>query len=121
MREPRQHSQKHLDFIRSLPCLICGDNTSTEAAHVRMACEKAGKRYVGKAEKPDDRWTLPLCGKHHRAQHSMSEEAFWNGVGADPIFYALALWGVSGNHERGEMIVREAGESLGSPVVRNSA
>jgi hypothetical protein len=117
-RTPRQHNDAHLRFIRGLRCIICGDNTSTEAAHVRFQCRPAGKRYAGKGEKPDDRWTLPLCGQHHRDQHSMDEEMFWEGVGCDPIFYAMALWGVTGNHALGEQIVHEAQQrsvALASP------
>jgi hypothetical protein len=41
----------------------------------------------------------------------MDEEMFWEGVGCDPIFYAMALWGVTGNHALGEQIVLEAHNS----------
>ena len=107
-RQPRQHNEKHLDFVRSLPCCICLDNTSTEAAHVRLASLRAGKRQVGKGERPDDKWTVPLCGAHHRMQHEIGEAPFWKSVSRDPIFCALALWAATGNHELGEQIVREA-------------
>jgi hypothetical protein len=105
MRQPRQHSEKHLDFIRGLPCLVCQDNTSTEAAHIRGASRRSGKRHVGKGEKPDDKWTVPLCGVHHREQHHVGESAFW--LGQDPFFVALALWAATGNNELGETIVFE--------------
>lgn len=109
MKRPRQHSEKHLKFIRSLPCIVCGDDTTTEAAHIRLACEEIGKRYVGKGEKPDDIWTLPLCGECHRAQHHIGELTFWfqNDI-EDPIKLALALWAHTGQHEVGEQIVRTA-------------
>jgi hypothetical protein len=105
IRQPRQHSEKHLAFIRQLPCLCCGDNTSTEAAHIRFSSLQAGKRQVGKGERPDDKWTVPLCGSHHRTQHQDNERAFWANHQVDPIFIALALWGATGNHELGEQIV----------------
>ena len=119
-RQPRKKENGHLDFIRGLPCCVCGDNTSTEAAHVRMAEPKAGKRYVGKGEKADDRWTVPICSKHHRIQHDeVGETLFWSdwiysefGVSIDPIFLALALHSVSGNHEAGCSIIEAHHEAL---------
>jgi hypothetical protein len=104
MRQPRQHSDRHLEFVRGLPCLRCLDDTSTEAAHLRLSDPRVGKRQVGTGEKPDDKWTLPLCGRHHREQHATNERLFWGD--ADPALVALALWAASGNHEIGESIVR---------------
>src|SRR4051812_25323688 len=96
IRRPRQHSEKHLKFIRSLPCCVCENNIETEAAHVRFACEEIGKRYVGKGEKPDDKWTVPLCGNHHRMQSAWGERDFWKAAGRDPIKIAQELWAVRG-------------------------
>lgn len=107
-RRPREHDEKHLAFIRQLPCLICGDSTSTEAAHVSMADNRADKRYVGTSEKADDCWALPLCGAHHRDQHTVGEKRFWDFGVIDPIFVCLALWRVSGDCEAGERIIRAA-------------
>ncbi len=104
-RQPRQHDNKHLDFIRELPCCICGNNTSTEAAHIRYQDARAAKRYVGKQEKPDDRWAIPLCGMCHREQHNMSEREFWKDMKQDPIFLALALFSVSGDYASGVQII----------------
>jgi hypothetical protein len=103
-RRPRQKEDGHLKFIRGLPCLICGDNTSTEAAHVRMPDPSVAKPLTGIAIKPDDKYTVPLCGRHHAAQHGMSEREWWYGKG-DPIKIALALYSVSGDHAAGEQIV----------------
>ncbi len=100
-RSPRKHDEAHLGYIRSLPCCVCRDNTSTEAAHVKMAEPKAGKRGVGIGEKADDRWCVPLCGKHHRLQHKLGETPFWWGREMHPVFLALALHSVSGDHEVG--------------------
>lgn len=105
-RRPRQHNEAHLKFVRGLPCIVCLDNTATEAAHVRMADTRADKRMVGLQEKPDDCWTLPLCGDHHRVQHEMTEKKFWDFGVVDPIFICLALYRVSGDHEAGERIIR---------------
>lgn len=95
----------HLDFVRSLPCIVCGDNTSTEAAHIRMGDRSVGKRPAGMGEKPSDLWTLPLCGRCHREQHEVGEYVFW--IGRDPHKTALALWAATGDHELGSLIVAE--------------
>lgn len=92
IRRPRQHCEAHLRYIRQLPCVICGNNIETEAAHIRFAREEIGKRKVGVGEKPDDKWTVPLCGKHHREQHQHGERAWWADRRLDPIKIAQDLW-----------------------------
>ena len=89
-REPRQKDARHLDFIRSLPCCICGDNTTTEAAHLRTSKIELGKDDHGWG-RPSDKWVLPLCGRHHREQHMMNEMAFWESYGIDPFMLALTM------------------------------
>lgn len=109
IKRPRIKNEAHLKFIRGLPCVVCGDNTSTEAAHIRMSCDWAGKRAVGMGEKPDDIWTVPLCGRCHKEQHGMNEQDYWWGVRMrylDPVKVALALFVHTGQHEVGEQIVR---------------
>lgn len=106
-RRPRQQDEKHLKFVRSLPCVVCGDNTRTEAAHIRVGATRVAKRPTGKGEKPDDCWVVPLCWKHHHQQHHDGERVFWPMNNIDPIYVALALYRVSGDHEAGELIVHE--------------
>lgn len=89
-RQPRERDNKHLDYIRSLPCCICG-GIDTEAAHIRTAAPHLGKRPTGGAEKPSDKWTLPLCHKHHTEQHEMNEMKFWASYGIDPFMLAIRL------------------------------
>lgn len=105
-RDPRQHDDAHLGFIRQLPCLICGNNIGTEAAHLRRSDLRAGKRHSGIGERPHDRWTLPLCGRCHRLQHDQGEDRFWDHAMIDPTFVCLALWSVSGDCQAGEEIIR---------------
>ena len=63
------------------------------------------------AEKPDDKFTVPLCVSHHSEQHAWGDErGWWMKYEIDPIKVALALYAVTGNHERGEMIVRSCRE-----------
>ena len=108
-KRPREHDKGHLDFIRSLPCVICGTR-GVHAAHIRMAAMQYGKRATGMQEKPSDKWTVPLCPVHHNdgpeAQHSGGEEAFWKRHGIDPFVIAMALYQSTGDEEAGEMIIR---------------
>jgi 5-methylcytosine-specific restriction endonuclease McrA len=107
-RQPRVRDEHHLKFIRQLSCIVCGNNIETQAAHIRFADRAAGKRDVGGGEKPDDHWTVPLCGGCHRKQHSYpgGEEDFWkHHAEIDPIRAAMALAIWSGDHEQGEEIV----------------
>lgn len=104
-RDPRQHNDGHLRFIRGLPCAICGDNTSVEAAHVRMKDPSIGKPMTGIGTKPHDKFTVPLCGQHHREQHDTSEQDWWEQQGRDPVKLSLALYSVSGDYSAGLMIV----------------
>lgn len=89
-REPRIHDRAYLNFIRQQRCCVCGDNTSVEAAHLRVGSINHGKENPGMGSRPSDRWVLPLCGAHHREQHSMGEMHFWTSHGiSDP--FALCL------------------------------
>lgn len=91
-REPRVRDERHLDYIRSLPCRICGDDTGTEAAHIRTGSIVHGKPITGMQEKPSDAWCVPLCNRHHREQHEMNELAFWKKYGIDPFILAIQMW-----------------------------
>lgn len=104
-RRPRQFDDKHLAFIRQLCCIVCQDNTSTEAAHVRMADARIAKPITGLAIKPDDKFTLPLCGDCHKQQHKMNERKFWEQYNIDPVLMALALYSVSGDVQEAERII----------------
>jgi hypothetical protein len=105
IKRPRVKDDKHLAFIRDLPCCICGDNTTTEAAHLRSGSYRYGKPPTGGSEKPSDRWTIPLCGRHHRQQHSMQETVFWEENRIDPYILAMSLHGISGDHEMASHIL----------------
>lgn len=89
-RQPREKDKKHLDFIRSQPCCICGDNTTTEAAHIRTSNPALGKDDFGWG-RPSDQWATPLCGAHHREQHTMAELKFWAKYGLDPFLIAIQM------------------------------
>lgn len=105
IKRPREKNDKHLDFIRSLPCCVCLNNIETEAAHLRVGHRAYGKRNTGIGEKPSDKWTLPLCSRHHKQQHNGSEFSFWRLYGIDPWLLCCKLWMVSGDNEAGEQIL----------------
>lgn len=90
-RQPRERDEKHLNYIRSLPCCICG-GFDTEAAHIRTASLENGKSHTGMQEKPSDKWALPLCNRHHREQHATGDELkFWDFHGINPFLLAISL------------------------------
>lgn len=106
-KRSRKHDEAHLAFIRQLPCLVCEDPTSTEAAHIRFSDARAAKVNPGVGQKAHDYWTVPLCGKCHRAQHDAgNEQKFWDSAMIDPIAVAPWLYLVSGDQEAAEAIIR---------------
>jgi hypothetical protein len=93
-RSPRVQEPSHLQAIRTLPCIKCGVEDFSEAAHVRMNSAAFNKR-VGKGEKPSDCWSLSLCAACHRidpdSQHRVGEETFWHALGLNPLLICEAL------------------------------
>lgn len=94
-RTPRLLDSDFLDYVREQPCCICG--RQAEAAHIRLACNKRDKRHSGIGERPDDKWSTPLCPDHHRngkaSQHEIgSERKFWQSHGLDPFVIAEKLY-----------------------------
>ncbi len=83
----RLRNRKHLKYVASQPCVICGRN-GTQAHHVRFAQPRAMGRKVG------DQWTVPLCALHHRAVHDAGdEERWWKEQDLDSLQIAEKLWG----------------------------
>jgi hypothetical protein len=102
-RDPRIRDPAYMAWIARLPCLAClvhGKITwGVHVAHLRAGSEAHNKRPTGGAEKPSDRWTLPLCPPHHvgdhrvvdLTQHSMGELEFWEALGIDPFSVCIQL------------------------------
>jgi len=87
-------SEAHKAFIRSLPCAARNEHCGgpIEAAHVRMGSDG------GTGLKPSDSYVVPLCNKHHAAQHKTSEMNFWlHERNSDPHELADILWIESGD------------------------
>lgn len=97
-RSPREHDRAHLDAVRDLPCIKCGVEGFSEAAHVRMNSAAYGKR-TGTGEKPSDKWSLSLCPSCHRldqdSQHKVGEAIFWNTLGINPLIVCQELYAKS--------------------------
>jgi hypothetical protein len=85
--EPRRLRDKaHLKFVASQPCLICG-RSPVDAHHLRFAQPRAMGRKVS------DEFTVPLCGTHHRDNHSFGDEvAWWEKRAIDPLATSRMLW-----------------------------
>ena len=103
-RRPRQRDDKHLAFIRTQPCCLPFCNRQAEAAHLRMGNLSIGKEPAGRGEKPDDKFTVPLCPYHHRigidSQHRSNEREWWERTGLNPWAIAASLWIESGGAAR---------------------
>lgn len=110
-KRPRQTSDGHLKWLRTLPSLVPSSGP-VEAAHIRFADPRYFKRETGMGEKPDDRWAIPLSASEHRKQHSMGEQDYWASVGIDPVFVAAMLFNNTGNDEAGEQIISQAQTTL---------
>ena len=104
-RLPREKDIGHLEFIRSLPCICCGNDIETQAAHLRSVKREYGKDFTG-ARKPSDMWSLPVCGRCHGKQHEGNEEAFWKALGINPFVLALSLYAASGDHELAQDVIQ---------------
>jgi hypothetical protein len=110
-KRARVKSESHEDFIRALPCCICGDNTTTEAAHISYADMRYGKFGRGKGQKEESIWVLPLCGAHHRLQHDPNtggERNFWRCHHIDPCRVAAALYIRSQDYQTALQILEHA-------------
>jgi hypothetical protein len=85
-RTRRVRNKEHLDFVSSLPCLVCG-RQPCDPHHLRFVQPRALGRKVS------DEFTVPLCRIHHRELHrQMNEEAWWSLVNIDPKAAAHRLW-----------------------------
>lgn len=107
-KRPRVKDDAHLKWLRTLPCVVSG-RFPVEAAHIRYSEPSYAKRETGMAEKPDDRWCLPLHPDMHREQHAACDErAWWASKGIDPLKLAMLLYASSEDDEAAILIIRAA-------------
>ena len=86
-KTPIRRDKKHLSFVCSQPCLICG-RTPSDAHHLRFAQPRALGRKVS------DEFTVPLCRAHHWALHNSGDErSWWKDIQIEPLPIAQQLWG----------------------------
>lgn len=94
-REPRVKEPAYLQWVRRLPCVICGTTNRVEAAHIRSGYSAPGWPPTGMAQKPSDFRCAPLCATCHRegpdSQHRANERAWWACHGIDPPDFCAAL------------------------------
>jgi len=82
----RVRDSEHLEYVATLPCLVCG-RAPSQAHHLRFAQPRA----LG--SKVSDEWAVPLCNLHHRALHDCgAEETWWKAHNIDAISEAERLW-----------------------------
>ena len=103
---------KHLQFIDSLGCCICG----MQATHHHllrvdyedlpiMDCELfliPKRRERGMGIKNDDRFCIPLCHYHHMSLHNHGDEMDYLEIFGikEPTKLALYLWEHTGDYEK---------------------
>lgn len=111
LKRERVRSADHLEFIRTLPCIVTLENSNIEAAHISYPDLRYGKTGRGKGTKEDDCYTVPLCAAQHRNQHAVGdEENYWRLVGIDPVRVAIALYVHSGDYETAMIVIQHARE-----------
>lgn len=111
-REPREHDEKYLKWLRRQPCCCgCQKAAPSDAAHIRAGSLRHDKRQSGLGEKPHDRWAVPLNRSCHIRQHAFGSELEWwsaHGVG-DPFRLCqqyCAAYGGAGGVERKRRAVK---------------
>lgn len=70
-RKKNFHLNERVDYIKSLPCLVCG-NTPSDNEHVRS--RGAGGTYKD---------IVPLCRTHHNERHQLGRDTFGEKYGKD--------------------------------------
>ena len=83
-------STKHLQFIRKLPCCVCGQ-MPCDAAHIRIGM------FGGTGMKPGDDCTVPLCAPCHARQHQHGEATFYGASIGSAKWLAKRLYQYSGD------------------------
>jgi DNA recombination protein Rad52 len=97
-RPHRRRDRKHLRFVATQPCLICG-RTPSDPHHLRFTQPR------GLSLKVSDEYTVPLCRGHHRELHQTGNEiAWWERLSIDPLPLARKLWDVGNNDMANEAV-----------------
>ena len=112
--EEMKQKKKHLNFIDSLPCCVCGNRHGITHHHLlRVAPEylplaEGEEAFLipkvkskGMGTKSDDMFCLPVCPKCHAAAHMAgNDKAFFQSKGIqEPERLALGLYDRTGDFE----------------------
>jgi len=73
LKRKTPRSKHYLNYIRSLPCCLCGH--PAEAHHMETA---------GVGMKGSDYLTIPLCRIHHNEYHNKGKKTFTDSHGLNP-------------------------------------
>lgn len=78
----RVKDNAYLAYLRRQPCCVgplmqdaC--QGGIDPAHIRFSDFRVGRLNPGVGNKSDDKWCLPVCRKHHEAQHQFGDERRW--------------------------------------------
>lgn len=80
----REQDHARLALVRRLPCCVCG-MMGVDPHHITYA---GGG---GMGWKVDDKWTVPLCRRHHNELHQTGEANFWDRYRRDPMDIAQEI------------------------------
>ncbi len=91
----KMRSNKHLAYIRTLPCIIHNkgehcNGLPVVAHHLTHVNDKGGMGL-----KTGDNYTIPICWLHHQTLHSMGESKFWKRWGIEAEKEANILWEIN--------------------------
>lgn len=79
-------SKKYLEFVRSLPCCICGAMDTVVPHHTETG---------GVSMKGSDAMTIPLCYKHHDEHDRTGKRTFYLNHATDvnyELVQTLRAW-----------------------------
>lgn len=90
LKRKRWQSSAYLDYVRGLPCSVCGlipiDGGANDPHHI------IGRSMGGMGTKSADWSVLPLCRQHHSELHDSGVDT-WERENGPQAFYALRTIG----------------------------
>jgi hypothetical protein len=99
-------SQKHLDWLKTLPSIVSGIEPCGDAHHLLGNLDGLPKG-MGRTNKDKD--AVPVTRAEHEAAHaSGDDEKHFRDMGLDARAIAAALWRVSGDTAAGMRIIHRA-------------
>lgn len=114
-------TQKHLKFIDTLPCIVCGTGGNithhhllrVEKKYLTPTPETEGLMFPkikskGMGTKSDDRFCLPICPRCHAEAHRYGNDKEYfkqHGI-EEPEKIALTLWKLSGCYDKAMDVIK---------------